>query len=145
MIGGDVNLPDINWNDNTIDGHTYSNEFNQTFLDQLEKSNLQQIVKEPTRKDKTLDLFLTNRPPLVNRCSLMPGISDHDIVCVDTNASARRTKPTRRKIYLWKNADTEKLKSECLSFQKDFLNKYDLNSSVDTIWKDIKSHLQTSN
>ena len=40
---------------------------------------LHEIFLEPTRKSITLDLIMTNRPDLVNRIQVMPGLSDHDI------------------------------------------------------------------
>ena len=32
------------------------------------------FVQEPTRLDKTLYLFLTNRPTIIKRCSVIPGL-----------------------------------------------------------------------
>lgn len=58
------------------------------FLDLIHDSNLEQIVSFPTRKDHVLDLFMTNRPSLVNRCEPLPGIVDHDIVYIDIDKQA---------------------------------------------------------
>lgn len=55
-------------------------------------SNLEQIVSFPTRKDHVLDLFMTNRPSLVNRCEPLPGIVDHDIVYIDIMCAASKDK-----------------------------------------------------
>jgi hypothetical protein len=41
---------------------------------------LEQIVNFSTRKNKTLDLFITNKPSLVSKCKPLPGLADHDIV-----------------------------------------------------------------
>jgi hypothetical protein len=46
---------------------------------------MEQIVDFPTRLDNTLDLVFTTHRSLVNKCKPLPGISDHDIVLVDTN------------------------------------------------------------
>ena len=56
--------------------------------------------------------FFTNRPSLINRCEAIPGISDHEIVFVDSNIAISRPKPVKRKIYMWKKADTQKLKKQ---------------------------------
>lgn len=62
-------------------------------------SNLEQIVSFPTRKDHVLDLFMTNRPSLVNRCEPLPGIVDHDIVYIDITASKdKQTYPSQNKL-----------------------------------------------
>ena len=53
--------------------------------------NLIQTVREPTRNGNTLAIFLTNRPTLVNKCTTIPGLSDHDSVVTDTEA--KRSKP----------------------------------------------------
>jgi hypothetical protein len=45
-------------------------------------------------------------------CEAIPGISDHDIVFVDSNIAISRQKLVKRKIYMWKKADTQKLKSK---------------------------------
>jgi hypothetical protein len=42
----------------------------------------------------------------------IPGIRDHEIVFVDSNIAISRQKPVKRKIYMWKKADTQKLKSK---------------------------------
>ena len=101
-IGGDLNLPDIDWNLNAVQGHQYIKTINDEFLQFLQDNTLQQIVTKPTRNNNILDLFITNRPTLLNRFEIIPGISDHGIVYVDTNIVPHRQRPTKRKIYLWK-------------------------------------------
>ena len=39
---------------------------------------LEQVVREPTRINNILDLCFTSNPRLVERSSVVPGISDHD-------------------------------------------------------------------
>ena len=65
----------------------------------------EQMVDFPTRKDNILDIFVTNRPSLVNKRNPIPGLSDQDIVPIDANIVPTRQKPTRRLIYLWKKAN----------------------------------------
>lgn len=85
-------------------------------------SNLEQIVSFPTRKDHVLDLFMTNRPSLVNRCEPLPGIVDHDIVYIDI--TAKINKLTQRKINLWEKADNTKLEELTRSINTDFHSKF---------------------
>ena len=68
-IGGDFNLPDINWNSMAVNGNHNLLQMNNRFLEMIQNCNLDQVVKFPTRLDNTLDLFLTNRPSLINRCT----------------------------------------------------------------------------
>ena len=62
-------------------------------------------MKFPTRERNTLDVFITNRPSLIQKCKPVPGVSDHDIVFVESNILATRSKPPQRKIFLWKHAN----------------------------------------
>ena len=101
-LGGDLNLPDINWPSNTICSNQYRKEISETFLALEEDIGLIQIVNFPTRGQNMLDLFFTNRPSLINRCEAIPGISDHEIVFIDSNIAVSRQKPVKRKIYMWK-------------------------------------------
>ncbi|CAG2207668.1 unnamed protein product [Mytilus edulis] len=98
-IGGDLNLPDINWNSTSIQGNKVNSGINKRLLDMIHNCHMEQTVTFPTRLDNTLDLFLTNRPSLINRCSPLPGISDHDAVFIETSAAAKRGKPVKRKIH----------------------------------------------
>ena len=111
-IGGDFNLPDIDWPTDQIIGHQYPLRLNDSFLQVLARTGLEQIVHFPTHLDNTLDLVLTNRPSLVNRCEGLPGIGDHDVVFADFNTQARRQKPVRHIIHLWKRADFNLIQSE---------------------------------
>ncbi|CAG2232905.1 unnamed protein product [Mytilus edulis] len=141
MDRGDLNLPDINWNSTSIQGNKVNSGINKRLLDMIHNCHMEQTVTFPTRLDNTLDLFLTNRPSLINRCSPLPGISDHDAVFIETSAAAKRGKPVKRKIHLWKRADNEKLKKECLEFQQQFLDKYTIQSSIAEMWLDISTAL----
>ncbi|KAK3102607.1 hypothetical protein FSP39_012613 [Pinctada imbricata] len=71
-IGGDFNLPDINWQTNTIEGNHNPRQLNASFLDMIHDCALEQMVTFPTRLVNTLDLFLTNRPSLISRCTPIP-------------------------------------------------------------------------
>lgn len=58
LIGGDFNLPDINWNEQSIQGRQYPIKTSQTFLDIIADNGLEQVVDFPTRKDN-LQTFQT--------------------------------------------------------------------------------------
>lgn len=109
------------------------------FLDLIHDSNLEQIVSFPTRKDHVLDLFMTNRPSLVNRCEPLPGIVDHDIVFIDI--TAKINKLTQRKINLWEKADNTKLEELTRSINTDFHSKFHPMIPIQEKWGFIKKNL----
>ena len=96
------------------------------------------MVDFPTRLSNTLDIFLTNRPSLVNRCCPIPGISDHDNVLNDSNITPHRRKPTRRLLYLWKQANINEMKKELTEYSTTFYEKFTTSSSINEMWLDFK-------
>ena len=57
-------------------------------IDLANDFGLEQFVTEPTRQDKIFDLFLTNCPTLVEKSSMLPGLSHHDgipVILVNTS------------------------------------------------------------
>nr|XP_054767499.1 uncharacterized protein LOC129274773 [Lytechinus pictus] len=141
-IGGDLNLPDIDWTNLSVSGHNYPASMNNRLLNMTHDCTLQQMVTFPTRLQSTLDLFLTNRPSLVNKCSPLPGLGDHDIVGVDTDVTAKRRKPVKRLMHIWKNANLSEMKRECGLYQQRFIKMHDEKSSVINMWEEIKTFLQ---
>lgn len=93
------------------------------------------IVAQPTRNDNILDIFLTKRPTLITRCTTLPYRVDHDIVLIESAAVAKRSKQVKRCINRWRNADIELMKSSCISFQQEFLQKYTNSSDGNTMWE----------
>ena len=111
ILGGDFNVPDISWKDNTItSSKNYPRRVSQTHLDIASDRGLEQMVSFPTRGDNTLDLNFTSHPSYQERCkplSPLSAKSDHDIVMFETAHQTVRARPKRRTIYLWKKADTD--------------------------------------
>ena len=64
----------------------------------LARTGFEQMVNFPTLLNRILEITLTNRPFLVNKCEGMPGLSDHnDIVYLDLAIHACRRAPIRHK------------------------------------------------
>ena len=59
---------------------------------------LSQVVKIPTRNDRTLDLLFTNSPSPVSRVKGMPpiGKADHDIIYVEYDIKVKRIQQAPR-------------------------------------------------
>ena len=143
IAGGDFNLPDVDWPSLSIQGHQYPARVSQTYLDIVADNDLVQQVDFPTRKTKTLDLILTTHPSFKLRCKALPSVanSDHDVVLYDTSLSPIRPKPPRRKIYLWKKADTAGMKKDMLEFSQTFHPDPVLPNAVEAAWTDLKEKL----
>ena len=133
-IAGDVNLPDIDWTNNSINNHQYSINLNQTFIDFLQDNALSQLVNYPTRGSKILDVFITNRPSLVESCNTIDGISDHEAVLVSSYVLAPSGHPIERCIYLWSRANFDAIKCEMLVLCDEFMNTYSAVTPVDVLW-----------
>jgi hypothetical protein len=140
-IGGDANLPDIDWTTNQVVGHQYRKEISESHLNTLGRLGLEQIVDFPTRLDNTLDVVITNRPSLVNHCVGMPGLSDHDIVYMDMNVKATRQKPVRHKIFLWKRADFNSIRSVTKEWSNNFISAHTTSTPVEDLADEIQHFL----
>ena len=141
---GDFNVPDIDWKTDSATSVRYPLAISERVLNLVHECNFEQMVDFPTREDNTLDLFMTNRPSLINRCEPIPGVSDHEIVYVDSEVLAKRQKPIRRKIYLWSKADFDKVRADINEFSRDFTTKYDEDTPVETLWSTIKMKLENT-
>ena len=145
-IGGDFNLPDIDWSTNTVTGNQYSAKTNKDFLDSLDLNNLDQVIKFPTRGENTLDLFLTNRPTLINSTEPKPGLgkSDHDIVFINCCAKAKIPKPSPRKIWLWKKADHPAMSDDMKTFETNFIENNTKETPIEDLWTSFRSTVTKS-
>ena len=65
---------------------------------------LEQMVTSPKRGQNILNLFFTTNPTLVNKTSILPGLSDHDIVLVEVNSRPEIIKQVPRDIPLYKKS-----------------------------------------
>ncbi|XP_060567389.1 uncharacterized protein LOC132726133 [Ruditapes philippinarum] len=141
-IAGDFNLPDINWSNNAINGHQYRKAINEQFLLLEPELGFTQIVDFPTRGDNILDLFLTNRPQLVNRCTTTQGISDHHAIFVDTNMCATRIKPTKHTLYMWGKANINTIKEKSKALSDTLQEKINPSSDINYILTFFKNGCQ---
>lgn len=138
-LSGDFNLPDIKWPEQTISGSMYPKELSEMFINMINQIGIEQIVDFPTRKDNILDLFCTNQPALITKIKTIPGISDHDIVLVDAICKPKRAKQSQHKIYLWKKADLNQMKSVTNNLVTDLLSEKNINYSINEWWSKLKT------
>ena len=99
---GDFNLPKIDWQLLTPTPDCKHHTFYSNCLEAFSDCMLEQMVTSPTRGQNILDLFFTTNPTLVNKTSILPGLSDHDIVLVEVNSRPEIIKQVPRDIPLYK-------------------------------------------
>ena len=131
LIGGDFNLPDINWNVMGIRSGQYTQKLNNGWIQLSSEQGLIQWVNFPTRETNILDLFFTNRPHSDTRCEpIRPGLSDHDIVLIHHPIDS----PSIASVV------NGRMRAERLirDFSSRFYNRHNnRNSSVDVMWTEI--------
>ncbi|CAC5365120.1 unnamed protein product [Mytilus coruscus] len=130
LIGGDFNLPDINWSEQPINHRQYPTKTNQAFPEIVADNGLEQIADFPTRKENTLDLMLTSHPSFKLKCKPLPtiGNSDHNIVLLDMACKPPKTKTSQKEnIYIWKKSEIHKIKEDLQTFIPTFKNIRDRN------------------
>ena len=79
---------------------------------------------------------------LINKTSVVSGVSDHEAVVIESNLSIKPKKPSKREIKLWNRADIDKLKTDTKNFSNLFKNtnhKQDIND----MWLCIKNNINT--
>ena len=142
LLGGDFNCGNVEWS--TIAGNRRGTAKAGTvsILELIKDHCLFQVVKIPTRNDRTLDLLFTDSLSPVNRVKGMPPIgkaADHDIIHVDYDIKAKQIQQAPRKIYLYKIADMEGLRDHLARFSDSFLSSDHSYMSVNDMWVSFKS------
>ena len=140
-IGGDWNLPDIDWSTNTIVSHNYSKQINETAINMVYDCNLDQIIDFPTRKNNTLDIILTNNSSLLSDVKDFPGISDHTAIgVIEVMCHPIRQRSIKRTVHVWGRANIPLLKEDLKTACALFCAKHENgNLSIDSIWDEFKN------
>jgi hypothetical protein len=60
-------------------------------------------------------------------------------VVFDGIHSLSRQKPVKREIYMWKKADTQKLKNKIEEMSNNILEKFKINTNINTLWDYFKT------
>ena len=95
------------------------------------------MVLEPTRITEDtaniLDLFFSNNQSLVNRVDIIPGISDHEVVYVESNLRPSRAITPPRKVFCYNKADFDSLKTELRRVKEEFVS-LEPTSTTQALW-----------
>ena len=99
-------------------------------------------MTSPTRGQNILDLFFTTNPTLVENVSIIPGLSDHDIVLAKVNAKPEISKQVPRTILLYKKADWDQLKQSMRDLHSELTQSDLATTSVQSMWDRFASKLE---
>ena len=95
---------------------------------------LTQMVLVPTRGSNILDLFITNFPSLITLADTIPGVSDHEIVAIQSIVHFPITKQIPRRILCYNKADWDSISSELEDLQSIFNNVDPHHADTETLW-----------
>ena len=145
LLGGDFNLPDIDREEGSVKSNPqYTAAINWKMIDIANDFNLTQIVTEPTRQGNILDLLFTSHPHLVDKVSIVPGMSDHDAVICDINLRANPPANPKRNFYLYKRADMEGLRRKLKERFEQFEASRPETKSIRANWDQFKADFYNS-
>ena len=88
---------------------------------------------EPTRGENNLDLFFTTNPSLVKNSTVVPGISDHDMVVTDCELRPIYNRPKPRKTLQFSKANWDRIECATKKFRSAFEKTFSQNT-VETNW-----------
>ena len=140
LIGGDFNLPGIDWDGFTHKVGLANKQDCELLLDMLVTQSMEQLNKEPTRGSNILELCISSQPEFVQSCTTGPGISDHDhIVIVKCKYRVMQNRKKTRSVHLYNKADWSNIKSYLNeAWETFFMNSPEYNT-VDTNWAYFKN------
>ena len=141
-IAGDFNYPGFNWEDRTLLPNCPYASLHERFLEILDDHKLTQVVTDATRDDATLDLIITNNETLIVKVQVIPGISDHDAVIMDSNISLGRNQQVPRQIPLWNKADWPKIREHIDTAWSNLPKETVDSSTADSLWKWFKNTVE---
>ena len=140
ILGGDFNLPYIDWNTQQVIDGNKNKAAHTELLEIMHDFALEQSVTNPTRDDATLDLIFTNRPSKVNRIETMPPMGDHDIVFMEIDLSVQRLKQKPRRVYHYKSADWKSFLADLSKFRQEIQNENDLDPN--SLWQKFSREIE---
>ena len=143
FLGGDFNLPGIDWESCSHIPLKPKKAECEYLLQTAADFGLEQMNLSPTRKNSVLELLFTSCPETVLKCETGPGISDHDhIVIARTRLKAVQNKKNPRWIPLYKNANWSSIKKCIQEASTDFFKGNPKERSVDENWTYFKKCLR---
>ena len=135
ILAGDFNLPDINW-ENRCSTNAQTAAKHNKLIEIIGEFGLTNMVNEPTRLDSgnILDLVLASNPSLISTINTVAGMSDHEAILFDINMNPTRNNKPPHKVFSYRSADWESLKSNCTELTKHYFDRNPDNLDVNSNW-----------
>ena len=141
ILAGDFNVGDINWEDAVVESGSSQRDLCQKVIDIAHDHELHQFQRDPTRLDRTVDLFFINKPGLAKATNTIPGVSDHDIIVADCDLKIQVSKKPPWQIFRRSKVNWEEIRSLTRSFRDKFLTEY-CTKGVEENYKIFKDHIK---
>ena len=135
---GDFNAPCIDWESMSLFTNRTHVATHSSLIDVIQEHGLEQIVNQPTRHHNILDLFFLNHPDDEFTVDILPGLGDHDIVCVDIQVQYQINRQSSREIYLYHKADWVSIKQDLTSLLHGTDFSSPDNRTVHELWTKFK-------
>ena len=143
---GDFNLPDITWEEESVIPYETNSAVSNQLLTIVKDMYLDQVVTEPTRiietSSNTLDLFFTSYQTLVNKLEVIPEVSDHDAVFIESSLRPMRVKTPPRKVFQYRKANHDAMKQE-LRFSQTEFQESAKTKDVEHLWMTFKNKVHS--
>jgi Reverse transcriptase (RNA-dependent DNA polymerase)/Endonuclease-reverse transcriptase len=141
LLGGDLNLPSIQWKTNQIRHQpAYGKTLNERAIEIFTENDLTQIVQESTRivngHESLLDLILTNHPQQCEDVIVSDDISDHKTVIADFSFNERKTQlpKVKKTVYLYSRANIEEIRQRMEHELQKFKNEV-IDKTTNDLWE----------
>ena len=72
---------------------------------------------------------------------IIPGISDHNIVYIETSLKPKSVKQPKRKIFIYKKANWDRLKKDLEKYMESFPTQDQQSMMVEEMWQSFVVHL----
>jgi hypothetical protein len=144
-LAGDFNLSHIDWESQSTTPNCPKPGLCRSLIEISNEFGLEQMVKEPTRGSNILDLFFTSNGTLVEKTTVVLGMSDHSgipIVTINLNPKLNKTKP--RKVFLYHKANWSNIKTDFSEISRDFEDICTALVTVDELWDDFNSRVKVT-
>jgi hypothetical protein len=143
LLAGDFNVPDIDWANNSFKPGGRYPAISKKLLEICANFGMEQVVREKTRKNNTLDLYFTTNSTLIEKSTVVPGISDHDgIPVVIINCKPKTIKQKPHKIFLYQKADLQAVKVDLRQWSNKCVQTNVTNCSVDELYDDFQGAIE---
>ena len=144
ILCGDFNCPAVDWEKSSVKDEADQPSIQQELLDLTIRHGLTQVVDQPTRKTNILDLCFTTNSSLITSTSVVPGISDHDIVVIDSVIKPQYQHFKKRKMLIYNKANWPNLKGKCKEISSNITTLYNADNDDDSLFECFSTSLDTA-